>query len=226
MIMRPSLRFSLLAIALTACAATPTPTPTLAPAPAPTPTPAAAAPAEGQLLVLDPLRSSVRYAADETLLNEDNRVAVALGQTSVITGQITLNRAAPAQSAIGVFAVNLSTLTSDSARRDEALRTQWLESARYPVATFVARGLANFPDQPQEDQPVQFQLLGDLTVKQTTRAVTWDVTATLHNEMIAGQAQTRLRLTEFGVEPPAIAGILTVKDEVQVTLEFTLLPTQ
>ena len=132
----------------------------------------------------------------------------------------------PANSPFGEFTVNLSALRRDSRGRDETLKTEWLESATYPAATFVVRSVEGFPAGPQPGQELTFKLLGDLTVRTTTQAVTWDVTAKLDGATLTGTATTFIMMADFGIEPPSIAGILNVKDGVTLTLEFVMLPAE
>lgn len=240
-----------LALALAACAtAAPTAAPATATLPAPTnapatnpptaaltdtpipapatdlPTPTAAAPSGIVPYAIDPSRTTVQYSVEETFINDNNRLATAIGRTSEVNGTLNLNFDDPASSTFGEFTVDISTLRSDSSRRDNAIRRQWLESSTYPLATFVVRGVEGFPPNPQPGQDITFKLLGDLTVRTTTRAVTWDVTARLDNETLSGTATTFILMADFGVEPPDIAGILRVKDGVTLTLNFVMLPTQ
>lgn len=227
---------AVLALWLAACAATPTAGPTSVPSEAATLAPAAAltaepvptrpAPAGVVTFVIDSARTVARYSVDETFINDNNRLGTAVGRTSQVTGQIALNFDDPAATEFGEFTVDISTLQSDSRRRDDAIRREWLESASYPVATFVVRDVLGFPAAAQEGQTVQFKLLGDLTVRTETRAVTWEVTAKLEDDVLSGQATAFILLADFGVEPPSIAGILTVKDGVTLTLDFVMLPTQ
>jgi polyisoprenoid-binding protein YceI len=202
-----------------------TDTPIAAPATNP-PAPTAAAPSGIVPYAIDPSRTTVQYSVEETFLNDNNRLATAIGRTSEVNGTLKLNFDDPARSEFGEFTVDISTLRSDSSRRDNAIRRQWLESATYPLATFVVRGVEGFPPNPQPGQDITFKLLGDLTVRTTTRAVTWDVTARLDNETLSGTATTFILMADFGVEPPNIAGILRVKDGVTLTLNFVMLPTQ
>lgn len=240
-----------LALALAACAtAAPTASPATATLPAPTnapatnpptaaltdtpipapatdlPTPTAAVPSGIVPYAIDPSRTTVQYSVEETFINDNNRLATAIGRTSEVNGTLNLNFDDPASSTFGEFTVDISTLRSDSSRRDNAIRRQWLESSTYPLATFVVRGVEGFPPNPQPGQDISFKLLGDLTVRTTTRAVTWDVTARLDNETLSGTATTFILMADFGVEPPDIAGILRVKDGVTLTLNFVMLPTQ
>jgi len=62
--------------------------------------------------------------------------------------------------------------------------------------------------------------VGDLKIRQTTRQVTWDVTGVLQGDRLAGTATTNIMLVDFDVEPPSIAGILSVTDGALLTLEF------
>jgi polyisoprenoid-binding protein YceI len=204
-----------------AAPASPAATPTVAQAPT------AAVIVNGpDVFAIDPAATTVSYSVDETFLNDNNRLATAVGVTSVVSGTLALNRVDPARSQLGTFTVDLSTLKSDSSRRDNAIRRQWLESATYPLAAFVARGVEGFPASPAEGQDLAFRLLGDLTVRQATRAVTWEVTAQLAGERITGSARTVILMADFGVTPPDIAGILRVKDGVTLTIQFTLLPVE
>lgn len=237
----PTLVLLLLALLLAACApATPTAAPASATAPAPTATapvadsptaeptaaPTAAGPAGAVPYAIDPSQTTVEYAVDETFLNDNNRLATAIGKTSEVNGTLTLNFDNPAQSEFGEFTVDISTLTSDSSRRDNAIRRQWLESSTYPLATFVVRGVEDFPADPQPGQDLSFKLRGDLSVRTATQAVTWDVTARLDNEQLRGTATTFIMMADFGIEPPNIANILIVRDGVTVRLNFVMLPTQ
>ncbi len=226
-----------LAVALAACApatsvpptsapATAVP-PTLAPAtPSPdaTPLPAATlAPSSGSARTFSVVsdQTSASYAVEETFLNDNNRLATAIGQTSQVSGDLVLDYADPSRSS-GSFSVDISTLTSDSARRDNAIRGRWLESATYPLATFVIRSVTGLPADPQEGQPITFKMQGEMTVRQATRAVEWEVTATLNGDTLTGTATTFIMMADFGVTPPDIGGVLRVKDGVTLTLNFTM----
>lgn len=193
------------------------------PAPAdPTATAAQNNPSSGTTtFTLVPDQSNVQYAVDETFLNQNNKLNTAIGKTSAISGSLSLDLANPANTASGEFTVDISTLTTDSARRDNAIRGQWLESSRFPTAKFTITQVTDFPANPQEGETIQFKLVGDLLIRETTKPVTWDVTATLNGDQLTGTATTFLMMADWGVTPPNIAGVLIVKDGVTLTLNFT-----
>lgn len=238
--MRQTLLLSglLVSLMLAACApaATPTPMPATAvpataaptaepasPTAAPATVPATAPAASGSARVFSVLsdQTTASYSVEETFLNDNNRLATAIGQTSQVSGDLALDYADPSRSS-GSFSVDISTLTSDSARRDNAIRGRWLESSTYPLATFVIRSITGLPADPQEGQPLNFKMQGEMTVRQATRAVEWDVTATLTGDTLTGTATTFILMADFGVTPPDIGGVLRVKDGVTLTLNFTM----
>lgn len=229
----------LLWIAACAPVSTPSPTATLAPTPtqaaAPTPTLTAAVeptataaaqedPANPPVLatfLVVPAETVVSYAVDETFLNQNNRLATAIGKTSQVSGQLVVDLNNPNDIQFSEFTVDISTLTSDSSRRDNAIRRQWLESASFPIAKYTVTGLTGFPENPQEGQELVFQMNGELTVKEATRPLTWDVKAVKNGNRLTGQATTFIMMQDWGVPPPNIAGVLIVKDGVTLTIDFT-----
>ncbi len=232
---------TILVLALGACTTTPTPAPTAVELPTSTLAPAATAtaiPAEptatvqpdAQLpvtssgmvnLVLVPEESFAQYSVEETFLSENNRLATAVGTTSQLSGSLQFDPATPSQIEFGEFTVDISTLATDSSRRDNAIRTRWLESSAFPLAKFTVTSLSGFPEAPQEGQPLSFQMTGDLAIRETTLPATWDVTATYQDGKLTGQATTFIMMADWGVTPPNIAGVLIVKDGVTLTLNFT-----
>ena len=181
------------------------------------PTPPPSQPA--RVYRIDSERSRAIYRARETFL-EDQRVATAEGATNAVAGEILVDRANPARSRVGEIVVDISQFASDSERRDNAIRRQWLESAEYPRATFKNATLRRLPARVVEGRPFTFEMEGDMTLHATTRRQKWDVTATLEGDALRGETTTRLRMSEYGVEPPNIGGFVAVEDDVALVLRF------
>lgn len=177
--------------------------------------------------VIVPEESSVSYVVVETFLEgAADRLGIeagtvnTVGSTQDISGQMTLSFGETVMLVSGSFEVNISTLTSDQNRRDSTIQDDFLESGRFPVATFTATSIENFPSPYREGSEVAFQLVGDLTIRETTQPVTFEVTASLADGTITASAVAPLTMSNFGVEPPAFAGILSVEDEFQVALDI------
>lgn len=173
-----------------------------------------------QRFVIVPEDSQVIYRVVETLFREGNRLNTAVGLTRAVRGETVINRSDPRQSTIGPITVDISQFRSDSARRDQAIRERWLESARFPTARFTARGIQGLPATYQDGQELRLQVSGDLTVRDVTRPATFEVSVTLNGPRLAGFATTTIRMTDFGFEPPSLLGILRTENEVKIEFTF------
>jgi polyisoprenoid-binding protein YceI len=197
--------------------------------PAATATAEVAAPAGGErTFVVDPGSSEISYEVDEEFLaGALGRLGIAaglantVGRTSEVEGELTLTFDGPAPQLVdGEFTVDISTLTSDQERRDNRIRDEWLESSRFPIATFRATGIQNAPETYAEGDEVAFQLAGDLTVREVTQPVVLDVTGTLSGDTITATATTQFLMSDFGVDPPSMANLLTVGDETVIRINL------
>jgi polyisoprenoid-binding protein YceI len=160
------------------------------------------------------------YEVGETFLNQGNVFNLAIGVTPQVSGDIYIDYTNPQNSAIGTITVNISQLTSDSSRRDDRIRSSWLESATYPLATFTPTLIDGLPAVGAENVDYPLRITGDLTVRQVTRSVTFDATVRLSGNTLTGTATTTILLSDFGVGPISIAGILETQDEAKLTLNL------
>lgn len=145
----------------------------------------------------------------------------AVGRTKAIEGQFTLAMGAAPRIEDAQFSVDLRTLTSDQNRRDQLIRTQWLESNTYPMAEFRATRVEPLPAGYVEGEEVPLRITGNMTIRTTTLALTFDTRATMQGNTIRGTATTFLLMRDFGFEPPNIANAVLVEDGVNLTVNFT-----
>jgi polyisoprenoid-binding protein YceI len=167
---------------------------------------------------IDPAHSEARYTVDETFFDARGLVTV-VGTTNAVAGDISIDRTNPAASRIGEIVVDISQLRTDERSRDNAIRREWLQSARFPLATLKNATLSGLPASWTEGQSFMFQITGDMTVRQATKQVTWDAQAQLDGDTLQGMATTQVKMTDFGFDPPSLSG-LRVEDDVKVELEF------
>lgn len=209
----------------TQAAAQPTEAPAATAAAQPQPT-EAAAPAAGSATVyrIDAAQSEARYEVGETFF-QGNRFVTAIGRTKGIAGDVLVDFATPVNSQIGTIVINVNQLTSDEGRRDNYIRNNALESAKYPEATFKPTKIEGIPASVKPGDTLTLKVTGDLTVKETTRPVTFDVTLTAGQDQLTGSAVTQILLSDFGVGPIQIA-MLATEDEAKLAFDFVALPTQ
>jgi len=175
-----------------------------------------------------PEESDASYTAEEeffggavTQLGKELGFFTTIGVTQEVNGQLTLNLGSPLTLESGEITVDISQLTSDDDRRDGRIREKFLESARYPIATFVATSIEGAAESYEDGQEFTFQLLGDMTIREITKPATFEVTASLTEDTITGVATTQLLITDFGFDPPDMSGMFTVQNEVLVTVNLT-----
>ena len=173
-----------------------------------------------EVFTIVPGESEVSYEVGETILNQDNRFNVAIGITPEVNGEVFVDRNNPQNSAIGPISVDISQFTSDSARRDSTIRERFLESAIFPNAVFTPLEIQGLPETYPEGDQISFQVSGDLTVRNVTRPVTFDVLFSGEGDTMTGEATTVILLSDFEVGPISIAGILNTEDEVKLTFRF------
>jgi polyisoprenoid-binding protein YceI len=165
--------------------------------------------------------SEVRYRVREQLvgLSFPND---AVGATSAIEGGVAFDTQGRLLAGDSRFTIDLRTLRSDEARRDNYLRRNTLETDRYPTVTFVpteARRL-RFPF-PQTGS-VPFELVGDLTVKDATRRVAWEATASFDGPRVSIRARTAFRFGDFGLRIPRVSVVLSVEDDIKLEADLVL----
>jgi polyisoprenoid-binding protein YceI len=173
-----------------------------------------------EVFTIIPGESEVSYEVGEVFLNQDNAFNVAIGITPEVNGEVFVDRSNPQNSAIGPISVDISQFTSDSARRDSTIRERFLESAIFPNAVFTPQEIQGLPETYQEGEQISFQVNGDLTVRDVTRPVTFDVSFMGEGDSITGEASTVILMSDFGFGPISIGGILNTEDEVKLNFIF------
>ena len=114
--------------------------------------------------------------------------------------------------------IDLRTLSSDDARRDRFVRQNTLNTDQFPLAEFRSTDIAGVSVlRPGEEGT--FHIGGLMTIRGQERPVVWEARARLDGSTIVGTASTRVRLTDFNLEPPRLA-ILSVEDEIGWQIEL------
>jgi polyisoprenoid-binding protein YceI len=180
----------------------------------------AASAAGARTFQIVPDQTEASYEVQEQFLNR-NLPSKAVGKTNAVEGQFQFSADGKPSGQVTKITVDLRTLTSDDSRRDNRIRTRWLESETYPYAEFTSTDAQNLPDSYSEGQEVNFKLNGTMTIRDVTKPVTFDVTGKLQGDTVTGTATAQILMKDFGFDPPSIAGMLTVEDGVTITVNFT-----
>jgi len=173
--------------------------------------------------------SSAAYLVDEEFFEDAlSKLGINAGKADVVG--VTPNVSGQIQFDLGSGSVGQTAITADlsALSTDQRPRDRWLQEngggpqfGRDPLATFVATSAEGLPAAANDGQEVQFTLNGDLTVRGTTRPVSFAVTAVINGDTLTGSAETRLKLTDLGITPPDFARTLRVADEFGIRVELT-----
>ena len=204
--------------------ATVAPIPTATTAPAPTPASTAAAPTvpseatqSATAFVLSE-GTVARYMVEEVLASQGFKVAT--GETSEVVGRIVFDADGAIIADESSIVIQAGTLKTDNDRRDRYVREQTLQTANYPEIIFRPTSAEGLPSPLSEaGGEVEFTLSGDLTIRDQTRPVTWDVTAEF-GDSITGLAVIDINFEQFGMDKPRVAVVVSVGDTIRLELDF------
>ena len=79
------------------------------------------------------------------------------------------------------------------------------------------------PKERKAGEPLQFDTKGDLTVAGVTKPIEMVVTLTPEGDKLKATGSKELKMTDFGMKPPAPAlglGLIKTADEVKVTFDW------
>jgi polyisoprenoid-binding protein YceI len=166
-------------------------------------------------------RSEARYRVREQLAGI-NFPSDAVGTTHAIEGSLSLDPQGQVRSSDSHFTVDLRTLRSDRDRRDNYLRRNTLETERHPTAVFIPSEVRGLPVPLPQTGTAAVELIGDMTLRGTTRRLTWEATATFNGQEVSVQAKTSFRFDDFGLSIPRVASVLSVEDTIRLEADLLL----
>ncbi len=180
---------------------------------------AAHAPAEPVRFVLASSGNEARYLVKEELVGVDLPFDV-VGKTTAITGLIVFDAKGALIPAESHISVDVSTLKSDRANRDRYLKTDGIETDKYPKIDLAITVLRGFPAKLPTTGQFSFELLGNLTVRTVTKPLIWQVTATASNGNFSGTAKTAFKFGDFGMPVPSAFMVIKLEDNLRLEYDF------
>ena len=144
-----------------------------------------------------------------------------IGTTDQVAGEIALDKSDLSAAQIGVIQVNARTLVTDDDRRNQAIRNRILNTDSYEFITFTPTEISGLEGTAAVGQEFTFQITGDLTIRDATQPVVFDVTAQLVSEdQLIAHAETKIQLGDFNIVVPSVPFVANVGEE--IALEINL----
>lgn len=194
------------------------------PAAYPDPPPAAtddgsAAPGALRLYQISQDASQVTFELDEDLRGQRTTV---VGTTNQVAGEMALNLADLSTAQIGVIQINARTLLTDNSFRNRAIHNEILETGAHEFITFTPTNISGLPPAAAVGQEISFTVDGQLTIRDITQPVTFNVVAVAQSEtMLTGHATTTIERTAFNLTIPQVPQVANVEETIDLTLTFT-----
>lgn len=165
-------------------------------------------------------------AATFTLTEElRGQPTTVVGTSDIVVGQIEFDLADLAEARIGTILINARAFATDSSFRDRAVRGPILDTDAFEFIEFAPTSIEGLSGPAQVDEELSFVVIGDLTIRDVTNEVSFDVTATLvDNSTLVGAATTLISREAFGLAIPSVATVANVSDEVMLELSFAATP--
>jgi polyisoprenoid-binding protein YceI len=160
------------------------------------------------------------YRVQEQLAGIGAKTAV--GRTPKVTGSITI---AGTRIPTATFEVDMTTLTSDDHRRDDSIRTQAIETARFPKASFTLTTPIELGQVPADGEKIAADATGDLTLHGVTKRVTIPIEAQRNGKVITLVGSLEIPFPDYSIPQPRSLAVLSVENqgifEVQLHLTKT-----
>ena len=163
--------------------------------------------------------SEARFLIDEVLRGEDVTV---VGTTNQVAAELAFDFSDPGSAQLGTISVNVRDLATDSAFRDRVIKNRILLTDSYEYVSFTPTDISGLPNTVSAGDSFTLQIMGELTLTDTTLPATFDATVTAVSEdELTGVATTTFEYADFGLEIPFSQSVDAVAPEVTLELDFT-----
>jgi polyisoprenoid-binding protein YceI len=163
---------------------------------------------------LEVASGEARYRVKEELFGVG--LTDAVGTTKEVKGQVAFRNGRWS----GRLVVNLESLKSDQARRDNYLRQNTFQTARFPEAVFVPVEVKGLPNPWPREGRLPVEVLGDLTIRDVTQRVSWKGEAEFRGSEVRVQLQTAFPFELFNLTQPRVPIVLSVENNIRLEVEI------
>lgn len=148
--------------------------------------------------------SIVGYRVKETIVGQKTE---GVGRTSEIIGSLTI---ADEQVTAAEFTVDMTTLKSDSTRRDRQVNTRILDTVNFPTATFTLKEPITLTPEALAGSDFSVDTTGTLTLRGVTKDIDLTLIARLVDDVIEVNGSIQIVFTDWSIPDPSISSIIVV----------------
>lgn len=172
---------------------------------------------------IDPTQSTASFTIAEVLRGDDFTV---VGTTDQVGGQVGVDLDDPTTATIGEIVINARTFVTDSDMRNNAIQNRILFTDDYEFVRVQPTAINGLPESAAVGDSVDVEIVGDLTIMETTQSETFSATITFGSaDQISGTASVTILYGDYGVEVPLTPSVSFVADELTLMLDFVAVTT-
>lgn len=174
---------------------------------------------EGMIIAqISQAESQVRFELDEDLRGERKTV---VGITNQVSGEIAVNPENIQESRVGTVLINARTLLTDNDFRNRAIQNEILDTGDYEFIAFEPTEIIGLPSSGSIGEEIRFTIVGDLTIRDISQSVTFDVSVTVVSETeMVGTASAVIDRTQYNLNIPSVPNVANVEEEVELYIDF------
>jgi polyisoprenoid-binding protein YceI len=148
--------------------------------------------------------SIVGYRVKETIVGQKTE---GVGRTSEIVGSLTI---VDEQVTAAEFTVDMTTLVSDSTRRDRQVNTRILDTVNFPTATLTLKEPITLTPEALAGSDFSVDTTGTLTLRGVTKDIDLTLIARLVDDVIEVNGSIQIVFTDWSIPDPSISSIIVV----------------
>lgn len=174
----------------------------------------------GTLFRIVPEDSEAIFSLQEDLMGVRGTV---VGRTTQVGGDIVVDFDNPQASAVGTITINARNFATDREMRNRAIRSEILltNQDENEFIEFVPTAINGLPDSIAIGETYTFEIVGDLSIIDTTNEVTFATTVTIDSEtQISGSATANVMYADWGITVPPAMGVANVSEDVTLEINF------
>lgn len=148
--------------------------------------------------------SIVGYRVKETIVGQKTE---GVGRTSAISGSLKI---VDKQVTAAEFTVDMTTLKSDSTRRDRQVNTRILDTVNFPSATLVLKEPITLTPEALAGSDFSVDTTGTLTLRGVTKDIDLTLIARLVDDVIEVNGSIQIVFADWSIPDPSISSIIVV----------------
>jgi polyisoprenoid-binding protein YceI len=176
------------------------------------------------VLAISQADSEVRFSIFEELRGDPVTV---VGVSDQVAGEIAVDFSDLSTTEVGPIQINARTLVTDQDRRNQAIRNFILNTDTYEFITFTPTGITGLAGSSSPGDQFSFQIEGNLTIRDITQPVVFDVIAQeVSVDQLTGTATTVINREAYEITIPSVPFVANVGEEVTLEIVFVALAIQ